>query len=132
MCSLQTTFSFEAGRRCDSGEGCFEFDTEHGNFLFQAVEAAINLQRTSVPQRKTSCRTGSETPQDKTLPPLPLNPPLVQTRTPPLPQLRGHASQCPAAQVSSQVFCPLFQNKVTAFRIEEDLREELQNKVRID
>ncbi|XP_074495791.1 docking protein 2 isoform X2 [Sebastes fasciatus] len=50
----KSTFSFEAGRRCDSGEGNFEFDTKQGNFLFQAVEAAINLQRISVPQRQPS------------------------------------------------------------------------------
>ncbi|XP_054629752.1 docking protein 2 [Dunckerocampus dactyliophorus] len=41
----KNTFSFEAGRRCESGEGSFEFDTKEGNFLFQAVEAAISLQR---------------------------------------------------------------------------------------
>ncbi|KAM7017707.1 docking protein 2 isoform 2-T2 [Tautogolabrus adspersus] len=50
----KSTFSFEAGRRCDSGEGNFEFDTKQGNFLFQAVESAINLQRISLPQRQTS------------------------------------------------------------------------------
>uniref|UniRef100_A0A8C9XMU1 Docking protein 2 n=1 Tax=Sander lucioperca TaxID=283035 RepID=A0A8C9XMU1_SANLU len=50
----KSTFSFEAGRRCDSGEGSFEFDTKQGNILFQAVEAAINLQRISCPQRQTS------------------------------------------------------------------------------
>uniref|UniRef100_A0A8C2WQ85 Docking protein 2 n=1 Tax=Cyclopterus lumpus TaxID=8103 RepID=A0A8C2WQ85_CYCLU len=92
----KSTFSFEAGRRCDSGEGSFEFDTKQGNFLFQAVEAAINLQRISFPQRQTSCQTSPETPQDKTSPPLPLNPPLVQSRTPPLPQLRGHARPEPS------------------------------------
>uniref|UniRef100_A0A671TPR9 Docking protein 2 n=1 Tax=Sparus aurata TaxID=8175 RepID=A0A671TPR9_SPAAU len=50
----KSTFSFEAGRRCDSGEGSFEFDTKQGNILFQAVEAAINLQRISLPHRQTS------------------------------------------------------------------------------
>ncbi|XP_047448500.1 docking protein 2 isoform X2 [Mugil cephalus] len=50
----KSTFSFEAGRRCDSGEGNFEFDTKLGNSLFQAVEAAINLQKTSHPHRQTS------------------------------------------------------------------------------
>uniref|UniRef100_A0A3Q1FBH6 Docking protein 2-like n=1 Tax=Acanthochromis polyacanthus TaxID=80966 RepID=A0A3Q1FBH6_9TELE len=49
-----STFSFEAGRRCDSGEGSFEFDTKQGNLLFQAVEAAINLQKVSAPLRQTS------------------------------------------------------------------------------
>ncbi|XP_034062146.1 docking protein 2-like [Gymnodraco acuticeps] len=86
----KSSFSFEAGRRCDSGEGNFEFDTREGNFLFQAVEAAINLQRMPHPQRQSSGGGGSpETPRD-------LNPPLV--RTPPLRQGRKHIPQCPAAQ----------------------------------
>ncbi|NXE44356.1 DOK2 protein, partial [Ptilorrhoa leucosticta] len=41
----QVTFSFEAGRRCASGEGSFEFDTRQGNEIFQAIEAAIDVQR---------------------------------------------------------------------------------------
>lgn len=44
-CPPQVTFSFEAGRRCASGEGNFEFDTRQGNEIFQAIEAAIKLQR---------------------------------------------------------------------------------------
>ncbi|XP_070690681.1 docking protein 2 isoform X2 [Pempheris klunzingeri] len=48
----KSTFSFEAGRRCESGEGGFEFDTKQGNVLFQTVEAAINLQRISRPLRQ--------------------------------------------------------------------------------
>uniref|UniRef100_A0A667Y8N7 Docking protein 2 n=1 Tax=Myripristis murdjan TaxID=586833 RepID=A0A667Y8N7_9TELE len=60
----KSTFSFEAGRRCDSGEGSFEFDTKQGNVLFQAVEAAINLQRIAFPHRQTSGggQDGPETP----------------------------------------------------------------------
>ncbi|KAI5094629.1 docking protein 2 isoform X1 [Silurus meridionalis] len=50
----KTTFSFEAGRRCDSGEGNFEFDTKQGNFIFQYVESAINLQRASFSQQQPS------------------------------------------------------------------------------
>lgn len=48
------TFSFEAGRRCQSGEGNFEFETKQGNEIFQAVEAAINLQRPTMPRRQAS------------------------------------------------------------------------------
>ncbi|NXA22386.1 DOK2 protein, partial [Ibidorhyncha struthersii] len=41
----QVTFSFEAGRRCASGEGNFEFETRQGNEIFQAIESAINVHR---------------------------------------------------------------------------------------
>ncbi|KAG9270560.1 docking protein 2 [Astyanax mexicanus] len=51
----KTTFSFEAGRRCDSGEGNFEFDTKQGNAIFQYVETAISLQKAGLSQRQGSC-----------------------------------------------------------------------------
>ncbi|KAM3867595.1 docking protein 2 [Diretmus argenteus] len=70
----KATFSFEAGRRCDSGEGGFEFDTKQGNALFQAVEAAINLQRTAFPRQSSG--GGQESPE------------IPQNLTPPLPQAR--------------------------------------------
>ncbi|NXP73965.1 DOK2 protein, partial [Ramphastos sulfuratus] len=38
----KVTFSFEAGRRCASGEGNFEFETRQGNEIFQAIELAIS------------------------------------------------------------------------------------------
>ncbi|KAM6369708.1 docking protein 2 [Pluvialis apricaria] len=41
----KVTFSFEAGRRCASGEGNFEFETRQGNEIFQAIESAINIHR---------------------------------------------------------------------------------------
>ncbi|NXU50639.1 DOK2 protein, partial [Turnix velox] len=41
----KVTFSFEAGRRCASGEGSFEFETRQGNEIFQAIESAINMHR---------------------------------------------------------------------------------------
>ncbi|XP_063050809.1 uncharacterized protein dok2 isoform X2 [Engraulis encrasicolus] len=55
----RVTFSFEAGRRCESGEGNFEFETKQGNEIFKAVEAAINLQRPTMPRRQAS---GGATP----------------------------------------------------------------------
>ncbi|XP_068457833.1 docking protein 2 [Clinocottus analis] len=89
----KTTFSFEAGRRCDSGEGGFEFDTKEGNFLFQAVEAAINLQR--APQSRACSRAGPEPQQDR---------PQVQSEAAPLPQPRGHVPQSPAAPEADGVY----------------------------
>ncbi|NXS54369.1 DOK2 protein, partial [Brachypteracias leptosomus] len=41
----KVTFSFEAGRRCASGEGNFEFETWQGNEIFQAIESAIDVHR---------------------------------------------------------------------------------------
>ncbi|XP_067857097.1 docking protein 2-like [Heptranchias perlo] len=43
----KVTFSFEAGRRCASGEGNFEFDTRQGNEIFQIIESAIKTQKQS-------------------------------------------------------------------------------------
>ncbi|KAL0978953.1 hypothetical protein UPYG_G00178400 [Umbra pygmaea] len=56
----KVTFSFEAGRRCDSGEGSFEFDTKQGNMLFLAVESAINLQRNAGTVRQVSTATETD------------------------------------------------------------------------
>ncbi|XP_026877795.1 docking protein 1 isoform X2 [Electrophorus electricus] len=56
------TFSFEAGRRCDSGEGNFEFDTKQGNAIFQYVEAAINLQKAGISQRQASSGASEQEP----------------------------------------------------------------------
>lgn len=43
------TFSFEAGRRCVSGEGNFEFETGQGNEIFLALEEAIAAQKNAAP-----------------------------------------------------------------------------------
>uniref|UniRef100_A0A8C4S2U3 Docking protein 2 n=1 Tax=Erpetoichthys calabaricus TaxID=27687 RepID=A0A8C4S2U3_ERPCA len=48
----KTTFSFEAGRRCTSGEGNFEFETKHGGLIFQAIESAIQVKKSVVPEQK--------------------------------------------------------------------------------
>ncbi|XP_007126348.1 docking protein 2 isoform X1 [Physeter macrocephalus] len=45
----KVTFSFEAGRRCISGEGNFEFETRQGNEIFQALEEAISAQKNASP-----------------------------------------------------------------------------------
>ncbi|XP_078522477.1 docking protein 2 isoform X2 [Lissotriton helveticus] len=41
----KVTFSFEAGRRCASGEGNFEFETRQGSEIFMAIESAIRVQK---------------------------------------------------------------------------------------
>ncbi|KAG7495940.1 docking protein 1 [Solea senegalensis] len=38
-------FSFEAGRRCDSGPGNFTFETKQGNEIFMLVDQAIQSQK---------------------------------------------------------------------------------------
>ncbi|XP_037008675.2 docking protein 2 [Artibeus jamaicensis] len=45
----KVTFSFEAGRRCVSGEGNFEFKTHQGNEIFLALEEAISAQKNAAP-----------------------------------------------------------------------------------
>nr|XP_030688424.1 docking protein 2 isoform X2 [Globicephala melas] len=45
----KATFSFEAGRRCLSGEGNFEFETRQGNEIFLALEEAIAAQKNASP-----------------------------------------------------------------------------------
>ncbi|XP_034298118.1 docking protein 3 [Pantherophis guttatus] len=41
----KTAFSFEAGRRCDSGEGLFTFNTSQAAEICKAVSAAIEHQK---------------------------------------------------------------------------------------
>ncbi|XP_055975110.1 docking protein 2 [Sorex fumeus] len=45
----KVTFSFEAGRRCDSGEGTFEFETRQVSEIFQALDEAIAAQKNAPP-----------------------------------------------------------------------------------
>ncbi|XP_058890778.1 docking protein 1-like isoform X2 [Acipenser ruthenus] len=47
-------FSFEAGRRCDSGPGNFTFETKQGNEIFQIVEAAIKEQKVQAEENRQS------------------------------------------------------------------------------
>lgn len=52
---LQVMFSFEAGRRCDSGPGNFTFETKQGNEIFRLVEASIQEQKAQVEENRQSC-----------------------------------------------------------------------------
>lgn len=47
-------FSFEAGRRCDSGPGNFTFDTKQGNEIFLLVDQAIQSQKAQAEDRHLS------------------------------------------------------------------------------
>ncbi|XP_068569647.1 docking protein 1b isoform X1 [Cebidichthys violaceus] len=47
-------FSFEAGRRCDSGPGNFTFDTKQGNEVFSLVDQAIQSQKVLAEERHLS------------------------------------------------------------------------------
>ncbi|KAM3590599.1 uncharacterized protein V6R79_012394 [Siganus canaliculatus] len=47
-------FSFEAGRRCDSGPGNFTFETKQGNEIFMLVDQAIQSQKVLAEERYPS------------------------------------------------------------------------------
>ncbi|XP_053111646.1 docking protein 1 isoform X2 [Hemicordylus capensis] len=47
-------FSFEAGRRCESGPGNFTFETQQGNEIFHVVEAAIQAQKAQAEENRQS------------------------------------------------------------------------------
>ncbi|XP_043953325.1 docking protein 1b [Gambusia affinis] len=47
-------FSFEAGRRCDSGPGNFTFETKQGNEIFTLVDLAIQSQKAQAEERHLS------------------------------------------------------------------------------
>ncbi|XP_062849356.1 docking protein 1b [Trichomycterus rosablanca] len=46
-------FSFEAGRRCESGPGNFTFETKHGNEIFLIVESAIHEQKQAADEHQS-------------------------------------------------------------------------------
>ncbi|XP_029382313.1 docking protein 1b [Echeneis naucrates] len=53
-------FSFEAGRRCDSGPGTFTFDTKQGNEIFMLVDQAIQSQKALAEEHHLSCHFNSD------------------------------------------------------------------------
>lgn len=55
LSALQVMFSFEAGRRCDSGPGNFTFETKQGNEVFLLVDQAIQSQKAMAEERHLSC-----------------------------------------------------------------------------
>uniref|UniRef100_A0A8C8E8L3 Docking protein 1 n=1 Tax=Otus sunia TaxID=257818 RepID=A0A8C8E8L3_9STRI len=66
-------FSFEAGRRCDSGPGNFTFETKQGNEIFRLVEASIREQKAQVEENRQSCDSlESDSPTALALPELPV------------------------------------------------------------
>ncbi|XP_077182352.1 docking protein 3 isoform X2 [Paroedura picta] len=48
----KTVFSFEAGRRCDSGEGVFTFNTIQAAEIYRVVSAAIDHQKATLLEAK--------------------------------------------------------------------------------
>ncbi|KAH0622994.1 hypothetical protein JD844_030879 [Phrynosoma platyrhinos] len=53
----KVVFSFEAGRRCPSGEGSFEFVTPHGKEIIQLIEEAINARWGPSPRASSGVAT---------------------------------------------------------------------------
>ncbi|XP_072368117.1 uncharacterized protein [Scyliorhinus torazame] len=57
----QTTFTFEAGRRCDSGPGHFVFNTREVREIFHSIEAAVKVKESNTKERRSSLiSVGSE------------------------------------------------------------------------
>uniref|UniRef100_A0ACB8EZ29 Uncharacterized protein n=1 Tax=Sphaerodactylus townsendi TaxID=933632 RepID=A0ACB8EZ29_9SAUR len=54
---VQVMFTFEAGRRCTSGEGSLEFLTQQGDEIIRVIETAINAQRAA--GATDQCKEGS-------------------------------------------------------------------------
>ncbi|XP_042368028.1 docking protein 1b [Plectropomus leopardus] len=55
-------FSFEAGRRCDSGPGNFTFETKQGNEIFTLVDQAIQSQKVLAEERHLSLNFDPDCP----------------------------------------------------------------------
>ncbi|NXE93676.1 DOK2 protein, partial [Menura novaehollandiae] len=96
----QATFSFEAGRRCASGEGNFEFETRQGNEIFQAIESAIALHRGRGAEEPRWGGPGDEAPQ-----------PSGHTRKPSWAQ-RHEEPKCPSLEPAREGKVPKGEGKV--------------------
>ncbi|XP_078087599.1 uncharacterized protein LOC144505352 [Mustelus asterias] len=58
----QSTFTFEAGRRCDSGQGLFLFNTKEVREIFHLIEIAVKEKESTKSQRCSALISpGSET-----------------------------------------------------------------------
>lgn len=55
-------FSFEAGRRCESGPGNFNFETKQGNEIFQIVESAIRGQKAQAEEYQQTSSFDGDSP----------------------------------------------------------------------
>ncbi|XP_042193057.1 docking protein 1b isoform X2 [Callorhinchus milii] len=53
-------FSFEAGRRCESGAGNFTFETKHGNDIFLLVECGIREQKAQAEENRRSFHSSEQ------------------------------------------------------------------------
>uniref|UniRef100_H2LMZ2 Docking protein 1b n=1 Tax=Oryzias latipes TaxID=8090 RepID=H2LMZ2_ORYLA len=62
-------FSFEAGRRCESGPGNFTFDTKQGNDIFTVVDQAIQSQKALAEEHHLSGPFNSDPDCPSLLPP---------------------------------------------------------------
>ncbi|XP_051896992.1 docking protein 2-like [Pristis pectinata] len=86
----KVTFSFEAGRRCASGEGNFEFDTRQANGIFQIIESAIKIVRQGFKEEK---QLPSDVENELSLGSRPFPPPALEAEEEGTPSELGEGQQ---------------------------------------
>ncbi|NXX47936.1 DOK2 protein, partial [Tricholaema leucomelas] len=115
----KVTFSFEAGRRCASGEGNFEFETRQGNEIFRAIEMAISRHRGRAAEEPRRGGPGDDASW-----------PLAHTRNPSWAQ--GHeespGTKCPSADVPCAEPCTSLR-RATPLVPEKSWKQEAPAKV---